>query len=1123
MSVADKKTLQPHQAQVVGATASNVRSRSIPQRTIQAISAVQQSPGQVYAPSPMALGARLCSPPPPVSGQLLTATTSGPPGGAAPVPVTSLNGPHGGQQGSSAATAMSSLLGSSRAASPPPVAITSASVSPMNTRRTLPSSLTNAAGRGLTQPRSPTAVSDLNGSITGRARAANNEPVRTEPKRADQVSRQETPGATTPLVPISRVPWAAGAETPRSSFKKGARLRRDERESSVSATPAAPAPFQTVIPPQVSSSLRLRATSGSPLRSTLPPSWAPHSMPSSNRTIRNVQSTAVSRTGSVGPAGAGAATGTVTPTGCVSPPPPTTPGRRIVASVIADGRIHSSSPERSYTVIGGTTRDIRSLNASANVVDVKYFAPTPIIQMREADAANPQDIPYSEHQLLLEQGIAREISAVGSYAMEPQIAELRGEELHVVSRDTEPPLQLEEGAEVCLGDHLLRCLNVLGSGSYSVVWRAEVVRSVASGGNEENIGPPPVGSGFIDANEFPTPGTRMLLEKEVALKDVLCRSNAVLRQSLFEVQLLLALERRVLLEKGQNNNSVYPLRLPRCFAYKVDSEEDGWRVRTAMTRLPGEQLDDWLRRAATAVTTPSSTVPGIIDKRISWTSQLKRGITMAERLVRQIGPTLQRLAPLAWHRDVNSHNVLVSTDVAEGALLSDEPKDLGNSAMFWLIDLGLAVDAHSWVSPDLANSEGGSWRVTDIGGDCRYWPASSWMVHLYGADYLAERQDFCRQYQWRLDTFGLGITAVELLCSTALSARLMGAPPEDCETPSDVCWAILLDAWQRYYERAGHWWSQIYAVFSTGGDFRPVHAWLVEEGVADQVVTLMEDLRKGLRACMACADPESRLVLHVIAELIDEASDFDLGQLCDMLEKGQVQEAPTVKQTSTKGVQAEQTLCAWPTGPAVDASRAAEATPVLTEVASATENVQNGARDGSSTPSRRAANALDNESAGAGKHTWVKATPSMADINVQAAAPLAEVDPVAVASQAAAEGRLALESLQPIPPIAAAGASSRRRLEKEADRKGQNARRNRQAELAELVEAQAQLRHDLERLQLAKMRLQHARRLHEDKKQSAAAGRGLQASPAQSTAAPLQPGGRGRPASQGPPTRGRSR
>merc|ERR1719201_3119412 len=122
------------------------------------------------------------------------------------------------------------------------------------------------------------------------------------------------------------------------------------------------------------------------------------------------------------------------------------------------------------------------------------------------------------------------------------------------------------------------------------------------------------------------------------------------------------------------------------------------------------------------------------------------------------------------------------------------------------------------------------------------------------------------------------------MCSTALAGRLAGAPPLESFTLSDACWARLLDAWQRYYEKAGIWWTEIYKVFSTpGGDFRPVHAWLVKEQVADQVVSLMEDLREGLRSCMACAaDEASARILSIVAELIDETSDYELIQICQM-------------------------------------------------------------------------------------------------------------------------------------------------------------------------------------------------------------------------------------------------
>ena len=41
-------------------------------------------------------------------------------------------------------------------------------------------------------------------------------------------------------------------------------------------------------------------------------------------------------------------------------------------------------------------------------------------------------------------------------------------------------------------------------------------------------------------------------------------------------------------------------------------------------------------------------------------------------------------------------------------------------------------------------------------------------------------------------------------------------------------WLPILSAWKCYREAVWHWWSVVYAVFSTGGDLAPVQAQLVE-------------------------------------------------------------------------------------------------------------------------------------------------------------------------------------------------------------------------------------------------------------------------------------------------------
>eukprot|EP00439_Symbiodinium_sp_Y106_P042285 s2888_g5.t1 len=146
------------------------------------------------------------------------------------------------------------------------------------------------------------------------------------------------------------------------------------------------------------------------------------------------------------------------------------------------------------------------------------------------------------------------------------------------------------GAEVEFGNFRFRCADVLGRGSYGEVWRAQVLS--AKGRSEPS---------------------------EVALKEVLCRSQSELRQAIFEVQVLMALEQAASPHRLK-------LRVPRCIAYKepgtgmnlysggvcsqtgqagrssaparcqVNVCSGGWKVRTAMTLVPGQSLDYFLRQ-----------------------------------------------------------------------------------------------------------------------------------------------------------------------------------------------------------------------------------------------------------------------------------------------------------------------------------------------------------------------------------------------------------------------------------------------------------------------------------------------------------------------------------------------
>ncbi|CAE7555101.1 Hmcn1 [Symbiodinium pilosum] len=363
-------------------------------------------------------------------------------------------------------------------------------------------------------------------------------------------------------------------------------------------------------------------------------------------------------------------------------------------------------------------------------------------------------------------------------------------------------------SKVEIGNFRFRCSDVLGRGSYGEVWRAQV----------------------LSAKDQQEPS-------EVALKEVLCRNQSELRQAIFEVQVLLALERAASPHRLK-------LRVPRCIAYKVNMCSGGWKVRTAMTLVPGQSLDYFLRQKPP----PGFTV----------LAGLRRALSLVACLLRDIGPALQLLGPIAWHRDVNSHNILIDGAPCDHA-------DIGD-ASFWLIDFGLAVDSQSWVS------EKGRWRTEYIGGDSRYWPPSSWIMHLVGPEGFDHRPDLCDQYQRRLDIHGLGVTALELLCTVAMACLADEAEEQELQP-----WTPIFHAWTCYREAVWQWWATVYAVFSVGGDLAPVQAQLVEERIVEQLLLLLTRIRIALRNCAAqLRDDQQARLLQMIADMLDEGKAFEL-------------------------------------------------------------------------------------------------------------------------------------------------------------------------------------------------------------------------------------------------------
>lgn len=385
------------------------------------------------------------------------------------------------------------------------------------------------------------------------------------------------------------------------------------------------------------------------------------------------------------------------------------------------------------------------------------------------------------------------------------------------------PEKYSPGTEVNIGSYRFRCSGVLGRGSFSEVWSGEVVN-------------------------------RPTERREVALKDIFCQTPVDLQQALFEASLL---ERfQGLAAKGPNGQPT--MRIPQYLAHRVDQRNGGWRMRLAMTRVPGESLDAYLRRA------PPRADDG--------PTAVRRGAAMASRLIRQLGPTLERIAPHAWHRDVNSHNVLIS-DIDGGKPRLSESSNLEQDARranFWLIDFGLAVDSTTWPSV---------WPHSDVAGDCRYWPPSSFVMSFYGPEEMANRQDLCNQYKTKLDVVGLALTALEVLCSTALASSHTWGPEV-----LRGSWRRLFAAWQKYREEVTRWHTMIFQVFSSGGDIGPLYQTLGQEHVVDKVAAHVEKVRGLLRACMQrTEDTAIQRLLGVLAEMLDERSRMGLREAVEGL------------------------------------------------------------------------------------------------------------------------------------------------------------------------------------------------------------------------------------------------
>lgn len=368
---------------------------------------------------------------------------------------------------------------------------------------------------------------------------------------------------------------------------------------------------------------------------------------------------------------------------------------------------------------------------------------------------------------------------------------------------------LAAGRAVWIGDTLCHVTAPLGMGSFGVVWEAECD-----------------GAG------------------RVAVKEILCSSQTDLSRALYEVQLLWMLGRDAELAGLE---SVVPgeFRIPAYVAYdcaEPSADSQAYRVRLAMSRLPGEPLDRYLqgrreeldRAAAEAGVAAWS--PWLV------TRQVAEACRHARALLLQLVPTMIRIGAYAYHRDVNAHNILVAFEGRMDGV--EEPK-------YGLVDFGLAVDSTRWrdaPGPDPQFNDCGEWRHLDVGGDCRYWPASAWLQFEVGAQELAEDAAFCCEYQTHLDLQGLGLTAMQVLIELLPAMPPLGtAGVEWLELQNLQC------AWEEYWQTATKYWMALLDTFRNNGDWNHLKTEFISIGVHGEIARTLAALRQALgdakRAC----------------------------------------------------------------------------------------------------------------------------------------------------------------------------------------------------------------------------------------------------------------------------------
>jgi len=365
-------------------------------------------------------------------------------------------------------------------------------------------------------------------------------------------------------------------------------------------------------------------------------------------------------------------------------------------------------------------------------------------------------------------------------------------------------VEFEPGAIVTIGGKSFEVVKAIGEGTFGVVWGAT-----------------PVGE------------SERRDDVSIAIKEIVCESEQSVHETVYECEILHAL-RNVW---GGTEDGVG--RIPSfvsCSLEFVSIKE--WRVRLAMSRIPGESVNRFLDRRKREREAGLSEPCGRI-------AQFSEACMFARELVAQLAPAFARISTLAYHRDVNPRNILV--------------EDHCGIVRYGLIDFGLAVDATKWRVGETQVGDGealvGTWQVFGVGGDCRYWPVSAWLMLERGPKVLSVKPQLCLEYKTHLDLHALGITALQVFADLATDSRI--AQMQEANGSEHQCLllsslAALCEAWRGYWEEVSSLWQRLFDAFRKSGDHHDlamVKAEYRELAVHQRIGDHLRSLRTLLRTC----------------------------------------------------------------------------------------------------------------------------------------------------------------------------------------------------------------------------------------------------------------------------------